>query len=132
MRFYLILLFLFPANVFAGDIDVRKQIIEGKEYACFGEKDANKLMDLRMNFPKVKSWAAGLNKLVIIRAQEINTLNVLNVNLQSQIKKLTDVNKRLQKQITTADAWWKSPYFWFVVGLGVGGASVIIVVHNGR
>jgi hypothetical protein len=114
--------------VYAEDkMDVRAQQIDGKSFVCFTEADSQKLLQLTLDYPKLQLQLKTQGELIDIKTKEISTLELANGNLREQNGVLVLQNTHLQQKIVDRDAWYKSPYLWFVVGLVVGtGVSITI------
>jgi len=130
--FILIFTFIFPFAALADDLpvlDIRKCIIEGKEYVGFLPADAQTLLQYRIDIPKLRLEITSFKDLVKIKDAEINTLASANSTLLETKSFLTTENVRMQKEIDNQNAWYKSPYLWFSVGLIIGTAATVTVVY---
>jgi hypothetical protein len=118
----------FPA--FAdGPPDLRKVVIDGNEFVAFTPKDAQALLDLRLKFPGYKSKMLNLEKQIANKTNQISNLELSNSNLLEQKSALSEHVANLELEIERQDAWYKSPYLWFAVGLALGTTGTIAVVY---
>ena len=113
----------------AQEADVRAHNIDGKDYVCFTTQDAHALLQLRIDYPKLELKIKTLEELVNIKEEEKLALLRANTNLNEQIAFFTKENVRLQERLNSADAWYKSPYLWFCVGLVVGTGAAVATVY---
>jgi len=127
----LFICFLFPMLLNAQESpkapppDVRVQIIDGKKFVCFTEADSLVLLQMRLDYPKLQLQLVKQDELIMIKDQEITALTVVQRNLNDQIKFYKEENAKLQKEVDSSMAWYRSPYLWFGVGAMVAtGASI--------
>ena len=111
------------------DLDMRKEIIDGKEYGCFGKKETGYLLQLRMDFPNLIDTIRNQRTLLKIREEKIILMRKMNVNLQDQSNFLMKEVASLHVELNKHDAWYRS--IWFLVGMGViiGSAGTAIIVY---
>jgi len=138
MRKVLALLLIFtvivPLPAFADDValpelDIRKFQLEDITYVGFLEKDAQTLLQYRIDVPKLKLKITTLEAKITNKALQIDTLTSAN-NICLEAKEfLTVENVRMQHDKDTRDSWYRSPYFWFSVGLLLGTAATVTVVY---
>ena len=105
--------------------DVRVQVIDGNKFVCFTQADSLVLLQMRLDYPKMQLNLVKQDELIGIKNQETTALTVVQNNLNDQIKFYKEENVRLQKEIDSSMAWYRSPYLWFGVGAIVAtGASI--------
>lgn len=126
----LILIFLFipvlQPLAFAEEVDdIRAFTIEGKKFVCFDEPSALKVLRLRLEFPKLQSKLLLLQEKIDIKNAEVETLNRTGLILQSKLGIVVNENVSLYQKLEKANAWYKSPWLWFGVGILVGGAIAV-------
>lgn len=125
----LTLLSILSASAFADELDVQVHAIDGKEYVCFTEADAQALLQIRIDFPKLELKVKNLAELVTVKEQEIVTMTRMLKIRDEQIVSMTEETVALQKQLESLNAWYRSPYLWVGVGLVVGVTTVVLVYN---
>ncbi len=111
------------------DLNIRKEILDGKEYGCFGKKETRSLLQLRMDFPKLQNTVKGLRKLINIKDGKIDILGQMNSNLKEQKDFLTQEIVGLRTKLDERDAWYKDPLLWWCIGVVVGTGTTVLVVY---
>jgi len=107
--------------------DVQAHVIDGKSYVCFVTADAQTLLQLRIDCPKLQLAIDQYRELVTLKNGQITTLTGLNLNLSQQADVYKSEMVRLNEALASANAWYRNPYLWFGVGVVVGtGASIAI------
>jgi hypothetical protein len=124
---YLISFLIFPTVVYANDWTFKLQK-DGRNWVCFDEPSAQKLLQLRIDLPKLKLKITKLNDLMSIQGQQIEGLQNLNRISEEKNIVLLDLNKDLQERIEDGDAWWKSPWLWAGIGAVLGTCATIGIV----
>lgn len=94
-----------------------KQVVDGKEYACFEPKDAQRLLQIYIDFPKLELKIKALEDLDLNLTSQTKKTDELQINLGKQVDILQKVNVELQEKITDMNSWWRSPWLWFAVGV---------------
>lgn len=125
---FLIVLFL-STSVFSAEIDVRDIKIDGADFVAFDHQSALKLLQMRMDYPKLELKIDRLNELVILKDQEISLLDKIQENHKKQIFILVEKNVSLQKKIDTVDAWYNSKWLWTGIGILIGTGVTIGVAY---
>ena len=124
---------LFAMNSFADDIppepDIRKFQLEDITYVGFLEKDAATLLQYRIDIPKLKLQVTKLKAKIVNNVAQIDTLTSANHTCLEAKEFLTVENVRMQHDKDSRDAWYRSPYLWFSVGLLLGTAATVTVVY---
>lgn len=125
---YLILFLIFPTVTYAND--VFKHINdEGEEFVCFTTEAAQKLLQIKIDLPKLKLKIIRLNDLLEIQEQQIGSLQNMNGILDQKNVVLLDLNKDLQERIEDDTSFWKSPWLWTGVGIVLGTVGTIGIVY---
>lgn len=103
--------------------------IDGQKFICFDKQWAQELLQLRVDFPKLQEQIKGLEALVNNKDLQIQKYDELVTNYETQITGLSEEVRLLNTKIQDDNAWWRSR--WFVFGLGVVGgiASSIGLVY---
>ena len=127
---YLILFLIFPTVTYAEDIFKHEK--DGKEFVCFSTEAAQELLQIKIDLPKLKLKIIRLGDLLDIQEQQIGSLQNMNGILDQKNVVLIDLNKDLQEKIENENAWWKSPYLWFGLGVLAGTAVTIGIVYAVR
>jgi hypothetical protein len=122
-----------PQFSFADDsppvLDIKKFELEGITYVGFLERDAQTLLQYRIDIPKLKLKIEKLEEKVKNNQLQIDTLTSANSTLLTTKDFLTTENVRMQKELDSKESWIRSPYLWFTVGLVVGVAATIAIVY---
>lgn len=117
-----------PIYDVATPVDARPVDIDGEPFVAFDVNSAQILLQMRVDFPKLKLEIVKLKDQIDVRGQELAAALSANDNLVQQKDFLTNRIGDLEEQISNKDAWYRSPYLWFTCGLIVGvGATVAIV-----
>jgi hypothetical protein len=133
--FILLFTFIFPLSALADDppappeLDVKKFVLDGVEYVGFLAPDAQTLLQYRIDVPKLKLEIDKLKEKITNNKLQIEKLTSANGTLLETKQFLITENVRMQKEIDTQNAWYKSPYLWFCVGLVAGTAATVTVVY---
>jgi len=109
----------------AGELDVRSIVIDGKDFVAFDVTHAQKLLDIRIKFPKLELKITKQTELLVIKELQIGKLIDITKNLTDQKSALTTENTRLQVERDKRNAWYRSPYLWFCVGMFVGAGTAV-------
>jgi len=128
----LLLVFIFPLAALADGppfLDINKFTLDGKTYVGFVEPDAQTLLQYRIDIPKLKLEIKEFKDIVIIKNAEIGILTSANATLLETKEFLTTENVRLQGEITNQAAWYKSPYFFFCIGLLSGFGATVAMIY---
>ena len=110
--------------VFAED-DIRAYTIDSKKFVCFDEPAALKVLQLRLDLPKLESKILILQDKLAINVQEIEILEKNSLILKEKLGIVTNENVGLYGKLEAANAWWRSPWMWFGVGVLVGGSIAV-------
>lgn len=111
---------LFGSIAYSAEPDVRVQVIDSKKFVCFTEPDAQTLLQMRLDYPKLELKITKLEEQVGLKEAQIQTLTTGNANLLQQIKIVQTENVRLTNQLESGSAWYRNPYLWFCVGIVTG------------
>ena len=106
--------------------------INGKEYVCYEPASAQKLVESYIKLPPLELRISKLAELAHVRALEINELTRGNDNLLAQLGESKAENKRLMQEIDNQDAWYRSRYLWFTVGLVVGVSASVSIFYAAK
>ena len=132
MRYLLVfLLLLVPLSAFSED-DIRAHVIDSKKFVCFDEPSALKVLNLRLQFPKLERKITLLEEKLGIKNNEIALLQKNTLILQEKLGIIVTETIILQESLEQSHAWYRSPWVWFGVGLVTGGAIALggIVILN--
>jgi len=111
------------------ELDIHKFQLGEITYVGFLEKDAQTLLQYRMDNPKLQLKIEQQDNKIKNNQLQIATLTSANTTLLDEKKFLVVENIRLQKELDNRNAWYRNPYFAFCVGLVLGTATVITVVY---
>lgn len=120
---------LLPFLSLAEEMRVFPQNIDNEEYVCFDDTSAWKLLQMRIDFPKLQLKLNKQTKLIELKTEEISVLLNMNDNLDEQVTLVTKQKVALEMKINRLDAWYKSWWFWLGVGVLVGTGTTIGVVY---
>ena len=91
--------------------------IDGNKFVCFDKQWAQELLQLRIDFPKIKQQVEELKRLIENQDQQLKAYNELKTNYETQITGFAEEIRLLNTKIINENAWYKNR--WFVYGLGV-------------
>lgn len=91
--------------------------IDGSKFVCFDKQWAQELLQLRVDFPKLKLQVEELKKLVDNQDQQIKAYDELKTNYETQITGFAEEIRLLNTRIISEQAWYKNR--WFIYGLGI-------------
>jgi len=111
-------------------IDVRVVSIEDAEWLAFTAEDAKVLLKMRMDFPTLKLSVEALSKSLQIKERIIIMQGGQISNLKEQVGVVKKDNVNLREQLEADRKWYKDPWLWFAIGLGLGVASTAAVVWS--
>jgi hypothetical protein len=109
--------------------DMIKCVKDNNEYVCFTPNDAQTLLQYRMDIPDLKLDLKKHKDLLKVKELQVEKLTNANAILLDTKHFLITENVRLQRELDNRDAWYKSPYLWFGVGLLVGAAGTITIMY---
>ena len=121
-------LYSFPCNSDSVS-DIRAIMLDGKPFVAFDKVSAQKLLQMRIDFPKLQLTIKKQEDLLVVKSKEITTLEHILANLSEQKTILLDEHVRLQQQLTDVTAWYNNPYLWACVGIVFGTGTTILVVY---
>ena len=113
-------------------VDARSILLDNEPFVAFDLVSAQKLLQMRIDFPKIKLKLAKLEDLVETKDLELGKLTSANASLLDANSFLKTTVADLATKLDSKDAWYRSPYFWYVAGLltGVGATiSIVYAVH---
>jgi hypothetical protein len=110
-----LVLILFLANPVVHDID-------GQKFVCFDKQWAQELLQLRVDFPKLKQEIETLKSLGDNKDRQIKEYEGLTHNYDQQIVAYSEEVRLLNTQLQNENVWWRSRLFIFGVGV-VGGIA---------
>lgn len=111
------------------ELNIHKFQLGDITYVGFLTKDAQTLLQYRIDIPKLKIQIAAQKEKIENKQLQIDTLASANSTLL-EIKEFMIVeNVRLQKEIDKQNAWYHSPYFAFALGFVIGTATAIATVY---
>lgn len=129
----IVLVFLIACPVIAQDqqdlMDVRVVSIGNDKWLAFTMDDAKKLLQMRLDFPKITLALEKFSESIRIKERIIINQSSVIKNKDKQLGILHKDNERLREEIAAEAKWYKDPWFWFAVGvfIGVGSATAIAV-----
>jgi hypothetical protein len=129
MRLATIFLFLISSLALSAEPDIRTTVIDNKPFVCLDIPSSQTLLQMRMDYPKLQLEVDSLKKLSGIRLLEINKLTGINTNLNQQKEVLTIQSVALQKELSKANAWYKSPWLWSAIGVAIGVGLTVGVTY---
>ena len=119
-------------NVYAAPplpLDIHKFSLNEKTYVGFLENDAQVLLQYRIDVPKLTLEIEKLKSKITIKELQIAKFVSANVTLLETKQFLIIENTRLQTELDSSIAWYKSQYLWFSIGLVAGTVATITVVY---
>jgi hypothetical protein len=111
------------------DLAIHKFQLEGITYIGFLVKDAQTLLQYRIDIPKLKLSVEKRDEKIKNNQLQIETLTSANSTLLEIKDVLVASNAHLQQELASRDAWYRSPYFTFCVGLLMGTAITVAAVY---
>ena len=118
-------------NIKIGDhqVDAREIILDNLPFVAFDRDSAQRLLQMRVDFPKMELKLEKTAELLTGLNHEIRLLDKANLNLIEQSVQLVNGNIELQQALDDRDRWYKSPYFTFVCGLLIGAGGAITMFY---
>lgn len=110
--------------------DIRAISINGKSFVAFDRSSALFLLSLRVKYPKLQLQLKNQNHLIRLKDTRIDLLEKNIVNLNEQKDCLFEEVKGLKDELDRKNAWYRSPYLWFSVGVVLGIGTTIAVVYG--
>lgn len=107
--------------------------IDSCEYLCLSPILAKDMYTAYMSYPDLQLRLGKSLELLEVRADTIQLMADIHINLGEQKIVLQEEVVGLRNQINTMDAWYKSPYLWTCIGivLGIGTTVGITYAVNG-
>jgi hypothetical protein len=106
----------------------------GIDYVCLVPNDAQKLLQLRLDFPIIEKKLQQYEELIALDEAENTRLMNAVTDLSVQLTAQSQVNEILQQTLSAPVPWYKRPSFWAVAGIFIGvGTTVLVyelVPHN--
>ncbi|MFA5132534.1 MAG: hypothetical protein WC444_04430 [Candidatus Paceibacterota bacterium] len=127
-RTFFVLVLLVSAPSYAQD-DIRVQQIDGKSFVCFTEDDAKVLLQLRLDYPKMKEKILILDERIELKNKMVMSLEDANEYLNQQNGLLLKTNAGLEEKLDSMDSWYRSPILWSVVGVVIGVGITVGVMY---
>lgn len=131
MKYFLILVLLFPISAFAEE-DIRVEILDGKKFVCFDEVVSRDLFQLRVDYPKLQEKIKIQYERIETQKNMIITLEDANDSLNQQNNILLTKVGELEERIESGDKWYRSPYFLISVGIVCGAALSVGIMYAVR
>lgn len=119
MKAFLALFLVLSPSQICYAADPVKHVIDEKEFVCFEVPDAQRLLQIYINFPKLELKIGVLEKLDVNLTAQIQKTTELQDNMVKQAELFQGMTVELQKKLDSMDAWYRSPYLWFAVGVVV-------------
>jgi hypothetical protein len=127
VKLLFVLVVILSTGAHADDLSIRKHLINGQEYLCFDTDKSNSLnysIEQKDKLIKIQADRLVTKDAIITKMKEISLIQV------QQLKIIQAENRDLTDKLKKSDAWYKSPYFWFPVGIVVGGGIAIGVAQG--
>jgi len=100
--------------------DIRVINQNGNPFVCFVPSDAQKLLELRLNFPLLQLKSEKLEQSNLIRDAEIQKLEGNLEDLSNQLLEQKKTTEQLEAEIAKPIPWYKHPAFWAFTGMVMG------------
>jgi len=111
------------------ETDSRSILLDGKPFVAFDLESAQRLLQMRIDFPKIQLKLVNLEDLVEVKDLEIATLLTANDTLLETKNFLKTTVIDLQGRLDDTATWYRSPYFWYAVGLATGVGITVAIVY---
>ena len=118
-----------PADSADTPLDIHKFVLNDITYVGFLEKDAQTLLQYRIDIPKLNLKIVKLEEKIVNNELQMEKLASANNILLETKQFLIVENSRLQQELINSTAWYRNPYLLFSFGLLVGTAATIAVVY---
>lgn len=107
--------------------------IDGKKFVCFNEMEAQQVLRIVVEFPKLQDQLKLLNDMNLNLKLQVDEQNEMNDNLKKQIVNYEKENVALQAKAAEGSRWYNSKILWLSIGLVVGsGIAVGVAASIGR
>jgi hypothetical protein len=99
----------------------------GIDYVCIVPNDAQKLLQLRLDFPIIEKKLQQYEELIALDEAENTRLANAMTDLSIQLTAETQINEILQQVLAAPVPWYKRPSFWAVAGIFIGMGTAVLV-----
>ena len=131
MRIIISILLLMASPVLALTPCVHE--IDGKKFVCFNETEAQQVLRVVVEFPKLKEQLKIMEDMNFNLKLQIDEQEEMNQNLKKQIENYEKENVALQAKAAEGTRWYNSKILWLSIGLVVGsGIAVGVAAAIGR
>jgi hypothetical protein len=110
--------------------DVRVMHQGEQSFVCFTPEDAQKLLQLRLDFPLLKLKSEKLEESNLIRDMEIRKLTNSVEDISEKLIEQQALVKQLDAEVNKKPAWYKHPVFWAFAGITIGVATYYLIDKN--
>lgn len=115
-------------SILAVDPIEAKVITENNiKYVCLLPEPAQKLLELRLDFPLLQKQVLKYAELVEIGEAENERLNQAISDLSGQLAAQNQVNTILQAALNEPTPWYKKSSFWAVAGVFFGVGMTVLI-----
>lgn len=111
-------------------MDVRVVSIDDDKWLAFTMEDAKALLKMRLDYPKMELVLERFSDSLRIKEKIILNQEGIIANQGEQIFVLEGDNTKLRKELNSERKWYKDPWFWFAMGLVLGGGTVAAVTWS--
>jgi hypothetical protein len=94
--------------------------IDGNKFVCWNEKEAQDLLRIVVEFPKLQDQLKIMNDMNLNLQLQISEEKEMNDNLKQQILQYENINVKLQAKLNASNHWYNSKVLWTAVGLVLG------------
>jgi hypothetical protein len=134
-KLFILIFMLIPSVIYADeyindDMDVRITTLDAKKFLCFDQPSANKLLQMRIDIPKLKLQIDKTVELVGIKDAEIIKLLEGSELRRQQLGEYEIEVVRLTEELNSARAWYLNPWMWGVIGVVLGAGATIGIYYG--
>ena len=108
-------------------IDARVINQNGTDFVCLLPNDAQKMLQLRLDFPLLQKQAEKYEELAVVQEKENERLTRAAADLSDQLAIENQVNEILRSALSAPEPWYKRPAFLTLAGVVLGAATTILV-----
>ena len=94
--------------------------LDGCEYLCLSPVMAKDMFSVYNSYPDLRLRLGKSIELLEVRADTIQVMANIHINLGDQKIVLQEEVVGLRKELTNVNKWYKSPYLWTCVGIVLG------------
>jgi hypothetical protein len=110
----------------------------GTNFVCLLPDDAQRLLQLRLDFPILQNKIKKYEELVVVQEKENERITNAASDLSDQLGIENQVNEILRSALSMPEPWYKRPTFWAMAGVVLGAATAVLIyewvdsTHNAK